>query len=198
MSLSKALAWYNGKVAARPLLTNMITSAVLWTAGDLIAQTISPPVDEQGQPLKQYDLVRTARMASWGGLVFSPLAHPWYGFLQRTFPTTSALHVGSKVFLDQSIWAASVTALLFTYTSLLEGKSLDQAKQKVESSLLPTLKVNWMIWPAVQLINLGIVPPNFRLLVINSVSIPWSAYLALVSNSAVPAKPSGAAADEKS
>jgi protein Mpv17 len=166
-------------------LTNMVTSAGLWVVGDLIAQTLSPATDENGKPVENYDFVRTARMASWGGLGFAPLAHPWYQFLQRAFPSSSVQHVASKVLLDQSIWAAGVTSLLFTYTSLMEGKSLEQAKSKIQDSLLPTLKVNWLIWPLVQVVNLSIVPPNFRLLVINTVAVPWAAYLAIVSNTAV-------------
>ena len=36
---------------------------------------------------------------------------------------------------------------------------------------------NWKIWPAVQLINLGLLPPMYRLPVVNIVATFWNLYI---------------------
>jgi protein Mpv17 len=166
---------YDQMARKRPLLTGSITSAVLWIIGDAIAQRI------EGK--SQYDYHRTIRLACWGAFGFAPVAHFWYANLQRMLPLNSSRHVIAKVLLDQTIFAGGITSMLFAYTTLAEGKSAADAKEKINEKLFPTLKVNWMVWPAVQVLNLSIVPPHLRLFVVNAVALPWSAYLAYVSSS---------------
>lgn len=56
---------YNGRLAARPLLTQGVTTAVLFATGDLTAQQL---VEKKG--LKNHDVSRTSRMALYGGCEF--------------------------------------------------------------------------------------------------------------------------------
>jgi hypothetical protein len=56
---------YNGRLAARPLLTQGVTTAVLFATGDLTAQQL---VEKKG--LKNHDVARTGRMALYGGCKF--------------------------------------------------------------------------------------------------------------------------------
>lgn len=48
-------------------------------------------------PAHELDLVRTARMASFGLLFYGPLQHRWYGLLASRFPGTSTPNFLSKV-----------------------------------------------------------------------------------------------------
>lgn len=57
-----ALRWYQAKLAQRPLLTQAVTTAVLFGAGDTLAQQA---VEKKG--VQKHDLMRTARMAGYGG-----------------------------------------------------------------------------------------------------------------------------------
>ena len=43
--------------------------------------------------------------------------------------------------------------------------------EKLKSSYTSTLLTNWMVWPAVQLVNFKLVPLNHRLLVVNLISL---------------------------
>jgi protein Mpv17 len=54
------------KLASRPLLTQSITTAVLFATGDAMAQQL---VEKKG--LKNHELVRTGRMALYGGGMYS-------------------------------------------------------------------------------------------------------------------------------
>lgn len=56
------LRWYQAKLAKRPLLTQAVTTAVLFGAGDGLAQQA---VERRG--IAKHDPMRTARMAAYGG-----------------------------------------------------------------------------------------------------------------------------------
>lgn len=56
------LRWYQAKLAQRPLLTQAVTTAVLFGAGDTLAQQA---VERKG--FEKHDLMRTARMFGYGG-----------------------------------------------------------------------------------------------------------------------------------
>ena len=51
------------------------------------------------------------------------------------------------------------------------------AAVQVVDKLWPTLKVNWVVWPVLQTINMAVVPLQYRLLYVNFCSLFWSAYL---------------------
>jgi hypothetical protein len=54
-------------------------------------------VPQTGPASNNIDLVRTARMASFGLLFYGPLQHRWYGLLASRFPGTSTGNFLSKV-----------------------------------------------------------------------------------------------------
>lgn len=56
------LRWYQAKLAQRPFATQVVTTAVLFGAGDCLAQQA---VEKKG--LAKHDLMRTVRMAGYGG-----------------------------------------------------------------------------------------------------------------------------------
>ena len=60
---------YNGRLAARPLLTQAVTTSILFATGDITAQQL---VERRG--LEKHDLTRTGRMALYGGC--KQPAHP--------------------------------------------------------------------------------------------------------------------------
>lgn len=53
------------KLASRPILTQSVTTAVLFATGDTMAQQL---VEKKG--LEKHDLARTGRMALYGGGLF--------------------------------------------------------------------------------------------------------------------------------
>lgn len=53
---------YQAKLVSRPLLTQVVTTAILFGTGDVIAQQA---VDKKG--LEKHDLARTGRMVLYGG-----------------------------------------------------------------------------------------------------------------------------------
>ncbi|KAK3187578.1 Protein required for ethanol metabolism [Lecanicillium sp. MT-2017a] len=169
------LRWYNGRLAARPLLTQSITTAVLFATGDITAQQL---VEKKG--LEKHDLTRTGRMALYGGVVFGPAATTWFNFLARrvTF-TNKRVETLGRVFVDQSVFAPTMIGVFLSSMATMEGASV---KERLEKTWWPALRTNWMVWPFVQTINFAFLPLQYRVLFANIVSIGWNSYLSWVNS----------------
>lgn len=154
-----------------------LTGGVLFATGDTIAQQL---VEKRGS---RHDFPRTFRLALYGGCVFSPLASLWFSSaLERVRFTSRYANIATKVALDQFIASPAFIALFFSTTTLLNGGSLNDAKQKVKQNWWNTLKTAWALWIPVQSLNMALVPPNQRLLFVNVVSIFWNTFLSIKSS----------------
>jgi hypothetical protein len=108
--LTRLLRSYDAQLQRRPLLVNMATSASLWAVGDLVSQRV------QGAGTPQHargggSLQRIAYTGAFGGLVFGPLGHAWYTWLDRVAgafgaPGTMGV-VFAKVLADNAIWTSA-------------------------------------------------------------------------------------------
>ena len=87
-------AAYAAALERHPLATKVITSTVLFGAGDLMSQTL------EGKSAATYDTARLGRMAAWGA-IFTPFAHVWYNALDKMIPGSGVTVVASKVVADQ-------------------------------------------------------------------------------------------------
>ena len=109
-------------------------------------------------------------MALYGGCVFGPGATLWYQFLQRkiVIPGKPNLEIAARVATDQTVFASTNLFLFLSSMSIMEGTD---PKAKLESSYWEALKKNWMVWPGAQFINFKYVPLEYRVLVVNGISI---------------------------
>ncbi|KAK1815005.1 Protein required for ethanol metabolism [Friedmanniomyces endolithicus] len=175
------LRWYQSKLAARPILTQALTTAVLFATGDTMAQQL---VERRGA--RAHDLTRTARMAAYGGFVFGPAATLWYGVLQRSIqiPSRPNVEILARVAADQCVFASTNLFVFLSTMAVLEG---GDPRKKLQSTYVEALKKNWMVWPVVQFTNFKFVPLEHRVLVVNVVSLGWNCYLSYLNS-----MPSGA------
>ncbi|KAI5196421.1 putative integral membrane protein, Mpv17/PMP22 family [Aureobasidium subglaciale] len=173
-------AGYGTKLAQRPMLTQSVTTAVLFATGDTMAQQ---GVEKVG--LKNHDLARSGRMALYGGAVFGPLATTWFGFLQRRvrIPSSPNMEILARVGLDQAILAPTNLFVFLSSMAIMEGS--DPSK-KIESTYWNALSKNWMLWPFVQAVNFKFVPLHHRVLVVNVVSLGWNCYLSYLNSTGSP------------
>ncbi|KAI8628975.1 hypothetical protein F5Y19DRAFT_103466 [Xylariaceae sp. FL1651] len=145
------LRWYQRKLAARPLLTQSITTAVLFAVGDITAQQV---VEKKG--LEKHELARTGRMFLYGGAVFGPAATTWFKILSRRVVLQNKnAEILARVACDQLLFAPTFIGVFLSSMAVLEGSS---PREKLEKSYLPTLQTNYLIWPFVQLVNFKFVP----------------------------------------
>jgi len=178
------MQWFMRQLETKPVFTKMWSSGLLWGIGDSIAQRIehSNTADKEKKVFEQ-DFMRTARLAGFATFLFAPLTHNWYNILQAKFPGESMSAVVKRVSLDQTLYATFILSTLYGTTAIMEGKGVQGAQRRIEDNIVDTLKANWLIWPAVQLVNMKFVPLNSRILVVNAVNIPWTTYLAMRAGS---------------
>lgn len=124
----------------------------------------------EGVPTHKHDYARTARMASYGGLIFGPAATLWFSFLQRriVIPNRPNLEILTKVGLDQCVFASTNLFVFLNTMALLEGSD---PRKKLESTYFSALGKNWLLWPPVQAVNFKFVPLDYRVLVVNVVAL---------------------------
>lgn len=65
--------------------------------------------------------------------------------------------------------------------NFLNKGTLEEGKAQVREKLWPSMKMNWKVWPAVQIINFSVVPVHYQVLVANTVSIWWNSYLSYMN-----------------
>ena len=178
---------YLALLAAKPLLTKSITAGVILGASDTAGQLIvlaqeSPPPPA---PPPTFSLSRALRFAFFGFALQAPWNHFYYLLLDGALPPTVdpiTITTGVKVLIDQFLQAPFFTVLIFAFLGFLEGKSLDEIKQKLSDSYVSTLKKNWLLWIPATVVNIGFCPPDLRVLYLNVVSFFWFCYLSLVIN----------------
>ena len=78
---------------------------------------------------------------------------------------------------DQLTWTIYINCAFFWTTTVMETGSSQKGMKQIYDKLEDTLKVNWVVWPVLQAVNLSVVPLQYRLLYINFASLFWSAYL---------------------
>jgi len=210
---------YNSYYAQRPVLTTMITNAVLGGIADTVAQTLTAvrqrAVRKQGGPGKDdflaieiheldrrnpmndqdlipdskllpppFDFERTVRFMSYG-FIMSPVQLRWLKFLGATFPLSKTSTWGpvvKRVAFDQFLFAPAGLACFFTFMTVAEGGGKRAVQKKFQDIYVPALKANWIVWPAVQMINFRIMPIQYQIPFVSTIGIAWTAYLSLTNS----------------
>jgi Mpv17 / PMP22 family len=89
---------------------------------------------------------------------------------------------GIKVVIDQFVQAPVFTVLIFVFLGVLEGKSAAAIQNQINKDYQETIVANWKLWVPATIVNIGFVPPLYRVLYLNCVFFFWSIYLSLVLN----------------
>ncbi|KAL1877339.1 hypothetical protein VTK73DRAFT_8712 [Phialemonium thermophilum] len=213
---------FNTYYDERPVLTMMVTNAVLGGIADTVAQSItaireralrkyptgqppSPKEDpiaveihelDRKQPFSDRELIpesrslpppfdfeRLTRFMAYG-FAMAPIQFRWFRFLERCFPltkTSAFLPAMKRVAFDQLIFAPFGLLCFFSAMTFAEGGGMRAVSQKLRDMYVPTLKANYMLWPAVQIINFRLMPVQFQLPFVSTVGIAWTAYLSLTN-----------------
>lgn len=122
--------------------------------------------------------------------MFAPIGTKWYPFLSKLkYPASAASSspVGStsntikstllRVGVDQIGFSPVGISLYFVVMGLMQAKSWDEIQSNWHQNFVPTLLVNWTVWPTFQAINFNLIPVGYRLMAVNIVSIGWNAFL---------------------
>lgn len=130
-----------------------------------------------------FDFERLTRFMAYG-FIMSPVQYKWYAFLNRSFPLTKQSGIApalKRVAFDQLMFAPIGThfqsesycgrktkvqaglACFFTFMTVAEGGGRRAVARKFQDVYLPALKANFMLWPAVQILNFRAIPLPFQI-----------------------------------
>eukprot|EP01137_Pigoraptor_chileana_P030047 Opistho-2@16118 len=179
---------YNAALEKRPIPTKAVTSGVLFALGDVIAQKLSTEDSE-------FDFKRLARASAYGFAILGPLSHYHFNLLHWIVVTRLGIRGAAmpfaKVALEQfGYWSPFILSVYITSMGLMEGLSVTEATRRLRERFWPTMKANWVVWPAVGIINFRFVPVAHQLNFVLIVSLGWAAYLSAMNAAAI-AKLSG-------
>ncbi|KAG2356632.1 hypothetical protein BDR07DRAFT_1473705 [Suillus spraguei] len=172
--MASVLRLYNAALIRRPMFAQSATAAFLFGAGDVIAQQI---IERQG---KNHD---SNSFLILSGAFFGPALTKWYQLLNRikfSSPTKAVIY---RVWLDQAILTPVAVGFFFGTMSIMEGKGISGAQDRISTAYTPTLIRNWGVFIPTQIINFAIVPHHLRFVVVSVVSLFWNTYLSAVNAS---------------
>lgn len=112
-----------------------------------------------------FDFERLTRFMAYG-FCMAPIQFKWFKFLERAFPITKTSAFGpalKRVAFDQFIFAPFGVGMFFTVMTIAEGGGRRAISNKLRDMYVPTLKANFIVWPAVQIINFRLMPVQFQL-----------------------------------
>lgn len=121
-----------------------------------------------------FDFERLTRFMAYGFLM-APIQFRWFKFLEKTFPITKTNafpQAMKRVAFDQLIFAPFGVAAFFTAMTVAEGGGRRAVSQKLRDMYVPTLKANYVLWPAVQVVNFRLMPVQFQLVSLPVTSSP--------------------------
>jgi protein Mpv17 len=194
-------AWYRTQLEMRPLLTKATTTSALMSLSDAVCQYYEISMVEKGSdviltprmsssvfyaattdnhehtPLA-FDWQRTLNVGITGFVWTGPLSHSWYSVLESTVRARTRLGgIGVRLILDATIFSPIAVAGYFVFRSFLEGNSIGETQQRLQSKFTDALTASWQFWPIANVLNFAFVPAQFRVLYNNSLSLLWNGYL---------------------
>jgi len=167
--LRNLLRRYDGLLLRQPVLTKMATSGSVAGSGNVLSQVFIEKNDK-------IDIWRLARFTFLGTVLVAPTLHFWYGFLARRVQTLSL-----RVAADQTLFAPVFIGIFFHALGALEGKMFRENIQEWTGVWATTVRVNWVFWIPIQIINLGFAPARLQVLVSNFAGVVWNAFLTFMA-----------------
>jgi protein Mpv17 len=173
---------YAAWLESAPATSRVVTGFSLFGLGDHLCQSI---MEKRGYFQKQpYDFQRTARLCMIGGFIATPLLWGWLNFglpAITRLPGVANLGHWPKTAVcltaDQTVWAYGFNMVLMFTFHYAENFDAPAAWEHQSSVMWDVIQANWVLWPAVQVINLGLLPPKYRVVVVNFVAIFWNLYM---------------------
>ena len=162
---SRMVAAYESRLVERPLLTQSVTSLILYGIGDALAQGItawkiyrlhfSVPI--------YFDFARNLRALLYGGVFYPYPARMHYLFLEhivvKRWETPSQYVPFVKMFIEQFVyWSYLSNAYYHGVLGALQGLSLLGIIYRIKETLWETLTAQWSFWIPAQLVNFRYVP----------------------------------------
>ena len=167
---------YNNILSMAPLQTKAVTSATVYTIGDILSQR------QEGSDIGSLDRPRILRSLIAGLIGHGPMSHIWYHVSEDFFENT--LHLSAwwdfipKVIVDQTVFGPFWNNSYIILLGIMQLQSPSQIWNDMKRTTLPLIISGLKLWPFVHCITYGLIPVENRLLWVDAVEIVWVMILA--------------------
>ncbi|KAJ8967520.1 hypothetical protein NQ314_002835 [Rhamnusium bicolor] len=165
---SRFLAFTN----RHPIIRGMISYGTIWPTSCIIQQTIA------GKTWENYDWMQALRFSLYGSLFTAPTLYAWIRISTIIWPTTNLRTSIRKALVEQMTYGPAALACFYFGMSLMEGRTVEEAKSQVEAKFLPSYKVALCFWPVLQTINFCYIKEKNRVPFVSMCSLVWCCFLA--------------------
>ncbi|KAI1327172.1 hypothetical protein F5Y16DRAFT_205603 [Xylariaceae sp. FL0255] len=188
--LTIAMKAYGHSSRTRPWATQVASTLVIFFLGDVGAQWMKMDGEEEAEDgtvvvtERKHDWVRTGRSMLIGGATAIP-AYLWFSWLSRSFNYSSKiLSIGTKVAVQQCVWAPLFNTYFFAAQALLSGDTLEQTWRRVCDTVPPSLKNSIKLWPAITAFSFAFIPFEYRSIFAGTIAVGWQTYLSYLNGRA--------------
>ncbi|CAB3360931.1 protein Mpv17-like [Cloeon dipterum] len=175
--MRRALQVYLRILDTHPWKVHSVQTGTLMAVGDMMSQTLV-----EKKKFREMDPVRIARFGAMGVVFMGPGLWAWYKTLHRLVGHSKKHMALKKVALDQLVAAPPFYAGFLLATGAMQQQSRQEIEQRFKEDYMDILINNWKLWPAVQLVNFGMVPLRFQVLFEQIFCLAWNTYLAWKTN----------------
>lgn len=172
---------YTEILEAAPVATKAVTSASVYTLGDILSQRA------QGKTNGELDRSRILRNLIAGLIAHGPLSHVWYNLSEGLFDDvlswTEWWSFIPKVILDQTTWGPIWNNTYILLMGLMQGNSPKSLVGEMKRTTVPLIVSGLKLWPLAHCITYGLIPVENRLLWVDMVEIIWVTILSTQATS---------------
>uniref|UniRef100_A0A0X3PAP2 Mitochondrial inner membrane protein Mpv17 n=2 Tax=Schistocephalus solidus TaxID=70667 RepID=A0A0X3PAP2_SCHSO len=137
---NKAWSGYLRLLKKYPLQTQCISTAIIMSSGDIIAQKIV-----ERQPT--YSPSRTLKFGMIGMCFVGPTFHYWYNFIDRIYTGTKVVRSLKMVASDQFLMAPCMVFSIIGLVGLTKNWSIDEAKTGLKDNYIRAMFMNIRVGP---------------------------------------------------
>lgn len=149
------------------LYTNTATATLTFIIGDLLEQRLEQITETE---ITSWNITRSAKMGIAGsvnGFIF----HHWYSFIDKKLPATCIKTVVKKTVADMVIGSNLSILCLFAAVAILDNSSFEEFLEDYRIGWFPVYVSDLILWPTTQFVNFYFLPPKYRMLCVNLVTI---------------------------
>lgn len=177
----RAWRFYERQLRQHPIATQSVSAALLWGAGDVLAQRLEC-AKSPGKPLDARRVLLTSAFAAG---VVAPCGQAWYALLDRIClqygAAGSASFLAAKVLIDNFTYnPLSVTAFLIYGCAVIEGMTPSELASKLQADWRPTVAAELVVWPPVMCAIFAKIPVRHQVLAASVVTLFDVAFLSWV------------------
>jgi len=159
---------YQRQISRNPLKTKCFTSAVIAGLGSILSQVLR----------KTTSIAELRAFIIYGGLVSGPITHYFYILLEKLFGGPGLFKYVLRLLTDRLMFSPTFLVVTLYTLSWLNRIGHPATVQSIKEKYWPCLLANWKIWTIPQIINIGFIPVQYRVLFANFVALVWNTYLA--------------------